>query len=372
MKSEIKILSVFILLLVLTLDSGCLKETSSPSAPGFDYSAELLTYIELNRNLNSISENSYQVSVDEVYANMQNYLLIDIRQYTDFTSGHIEGAKNIIPGQIISYLKSADITKFHKVIIIGSTGQDGAYVTCLLRLWGLNNVYYLNYGMGYWNRAFSREWLEGKGSYPNRNYRGFNYPQNAYSSLPKISFNPASANVSQRLEERVQLLLEEGFDNIKTTMKETFDKFFNYGMNKFIDCYMICDGPEFLYIGASGYSGSYGHPGGAVLYDPLTDYKSTSKLQTIPSGRPIVIYSLNGQHSAFIAAYLRVLGYETYSINFGSWSLWGSRFISSVMPGLKKRVDYFKNQFTDYGYWLYDDKGIGVSVVRDYPYVTGE
>jgi rhodanese-related sulfurtransferase len=203
MKTEFKKLSAFILFLTLPALSGCLKETSSPAAPGFDYSAELFTYIELNRILNSTSEDSYQVSVDEVYMNMQNYLLIDIRQHSDFTAGHIEGAKNILPEQIISYLNTTDIINFNKVIIIGKTGQDGAYVTCLLRLWGLNNVYYLNYGMGYWNKAFSQDWLNGKSSYPNRNYRSFNYPKNDYSSLPKINFNPSSGNAAQRLEERI-------------------------------------------------------------------------------------------------------------------------------------------------------------------------
>ena len=48
------------------------------------------------------------------------------------------------------------------------------------------------------------------------------------------------------------------------------------------------------------------------------DFRSTNDLQTFPPDRKIVIYTFNGQLSAFVVAYLKVLGYDAYSLKYGA------------------------------------------------------
>jgi len=364
------VIAIFALLLIIF--SGCMKESNSPVVPEFTSSAELLVYIELNRNVMALDEYSPSINVDEVFSNLDNFLVVDIREKAIFTAGHIQGAKNVQPKEIISYLRNTDISSFSKIVIAGATGQDGAYVTCLLRLAGFENAYYIDYGMGYWNKAFSQPWVKGKNFYPMRYYNRFNYSKKSYSALPEVSY--ANMNtIDEKIDSRIKISLEKGYDGIKANMKDTYANYFDYGTNSFSGCYVICYGPEFFYNGPVGFGGILGHPASSVLYDPVGDFRSTTYLQTLPSGIPIIIYSLNGQQGAYLTAYLQFLGYDARNIDFGAWSLWGyTGFITRIMPGVKNPIDYYANNYTPYGYWLTDGTNLGLSIVRDYPFVTGE
>ncbi|MCX6151946.1 MAG: rhodanese-like domain-containing protein [Ignavibacteriales bacterium] len=352
--------------------TGCLKDSNQPVAPGFNNSAELLVYVELNRNFINSAENPALVSVDELYSNKDKYLIIDIREKTQFVNGHIEGSKNIQPKDLLTFLKSINSSEFPKIVIVSKSGQDAAFITCLLRLWGLNNVYSLNFGIAQWNKSLSDDWIKARSHYSVRNNNDFTYSKNSFYSLPGINYSDDTFPIENKLEERITLLLGEGYDPVKTTLKETFTNYFDYGLNKFTGCYVMCYGPEFLYVGgAINMYGPAGHPAGSVFYNPISDLKSTSYLQTIPSDKPVVIYSLNGQQGAFLAAYLRLLGYDAKNIAFGSWSMWGYSYIFS-QPGRKGGVDYFKTAFTNYGFWVADPQNLGLAVAKNYPLVTGE
>lgn len=372
MKIRLKIFFITIFLPVLFLSNGCLKENSNTAAPGFDNSAELLSFIELNKNVLNQESNPAAISVDEVFSNMNNYLLIDIRERSLFVNGHIEGAKNISPGVLLDSIKKWDLPKYPKVILIGKTGQDGAYVTCLLRLWKLTNVYYMDFGMAYWNKVFSDDWVNARTNYSVRYFNSYPYKKDRYYSLPKINFINKNSSANEMVEERVSLLLKEEFEILGMSLKEAFNNYFDYGLNQFSGCYIMCYGPDYLYSGGNiSMYGAAGHPASSVYYNPSTDVKSTTYLQTIPSDKPVVIYSLNGQQGAYLMAYLRLLGYDARNINFGCWTMWGSGFMSTS-PNPKGGTIYSKNEFTDYGLWTNDKFKVGASVVRDYPIVTGE
>ena len=370
-KKRLNIIVTFFALLPLLIN-GCMKESNTSVVPEFTNSAELLVYIELNRNVMALENYSPEINVDEVYSNKSNLLLVDIREKASFTAGHIEGAKNVLPKDLLSFLKATDLTPYQKIVIVGTTGQDGAYVTCLLRLAGFENVYCLDYGMGYWNKAFSEPWVQGKSYYGNKYFNQFSYVKNSFSALPEVSYSNRNT-IEEKVDSRINVCLEKGYDAIKTNMKDTYANYFDYSSNSFSGCYVVCYGPEFLYSGPFGYYGLLGHPSSSVLYNPLTDFKSTSYLQTIPASIPIIIYSLNGQQGAYLAAYLQFLGYDARNIDFGGWALWGkSYYIRSIMPGVKLPIDYYLNEFTPYGYWLADKGNLHLSLVRDYPYIIGE
>jgi len=46
--------------------------------------------------------------------------------------------------------------------------------------------------------------------------------------------------------------------------------------------------------------------------------KRAGQLNTLPTDRPIVIYCFSGQHSAFVPAFLRLLGYNAKGLIYGT------------------------------------------------------
>ncbi len=365
--------AIIILSLLPLFFVSCMKDSNSPVVPEFESSAELLTYIELNRSIITEASSNAAIDVSSVFNNRQDFLIIDIREKDLFVAGHIEGAKNVLPKDLLSFLKTIDLTLYQKIVIVGITGQDGAYVTCLIRLAGFENVFYLDYGMGYWNKAFSEQWLLGRGFYSSRYFNSYSYTKNGYSVLPEITYSGANT-IKDKIEYRANICLEKGYDAIKTNFTDTYTNYFNYSTNSFSGCYVICYGPEFLYKGASGYMGKLlGHPASSVYYNPSNDFKSTSYLQTLSSDMPIVIYSLNGQQGAYLAAYLQFLGYDAKNIDFGSWAVWGrNNFFTKSTPNTRHPKGFYLSNFTPYGYWTTDTYNLGVEIVRNYPYVIGE
>ena len=98
------------------------------------------------------------------------------------------------------------------------------------------------------------------------------------------------------------------------------------------DAYLICYGKAELY-GAplSGTLPELGHPEGTVLYSDAQffEFRSTNYLQTLPNNNEIIIYGYNGQLSACMTAYLKILGYKVKTFLFGGNTLFYSRMITT-------------------------------------------
>ena len=204
----------------------------------------------------------------------------------------------------------------------------------------------MKYGMAAWNPDFSSPWVEAT------EFAGFNdltqvlYPKPDYSKLPSISFS-GSANTSEsKLKERIAIVLEEGFeDDFKNNyLTPVID--FEALAHPTLDYFMICMGNTVFYKSFEGAS----HPIGAVNYDyvfPHSDFKSTISLQTIPSNKTIYLYSYAGHISAFMTAYLRILGYNAKSILYG-----GNNLIHSAMQATPELVQYVFT-YADINYFEY-------------------
>ncbi len=74
------------------------------------------------------------------------------------------------------------------------------------------------------------------------------------------------------------------------------------------------------YMG-EGSSGVPGHIPGAFQFTPYQSLSYEQMLGMIPTDMPVIVYCWTGQHSSQIAAYLNMLGYDAYSLTFGSNSL---------------------------------------------------
>ena len=66
---------------------------------------------------------------------------------------------------------------------------------------------------------------------------------------------------------------------------------------------------------------------GAIQFTPQKSLKFDTGLLTLPIDKTIVIYDFDGQNSAFVAAYLRMLGYNAKTLKYGATS-----FMNQIMP----------------------------------------
>ncbi|RPI68371.1 MAG: rhodanese-like domain-containing protein, partial [Ignavibacteriales bacterium] len=252
--------------------------------------------------------------------NLNNYLIIDVRSRQDYLNGHIETAKNIPNNELLNYLLSNNAGSYSKIVIVSSNGQASAYYTSLLRLYGLNNVYTLNFGMAYWNIDFAQEWLQKINTSSGISiYNNNNYTKGSFTDLP-IVFEPGG-DITSLAKHRISFLIERGFVNKVDDIDETIIGSVMY---------FICYGSFDLYYSPS--RNGPGHPPDAILYRERIDLRSTNFLQTLPTAKDILIYDYSGQYSAAVTAYLRVLGYNANSFLFGACQLFYSRMIEYMSP----------------------------------------
>jgi rhodanese-related sulfurtransferase len=136
----------------------------------------------------------------------------------------------------------------------------------------------------------------------------------AKGAMPDLSTGKTTGQ--DILEARVDALLAEGFTPASITAATVFGTPSNY--------YIV------NYWPAAQYSDP-GHIPGAIQYTPKETLKLNVDLKTLPTDKPIVVYCYSGQTSAFIAAYLRLLGYDAKSLMFGGNSMIYDIMVSKSM-----------------------------------------
>ncbi len=331
--------------------SGCLKDNVTSVQFKLNDNALLLTYLENEGDYINSNEMPSIVNTDEVYNQLNNYLIIDVRSREDYITGHITGAINIRNDYLLSYLDSSkNNADYSKIILVSSTGQAAAYYTCLLRLYGINNIYSLIFGMAEWNRAFSGVWLNNIKNSKILNFfvPGITYLPDPKKSLPSINFKKQNGPLEDKIKSRISALLKQGFKNDTTYVSVDPPDELKFN-NKEIDGtnYIVCYGQIALYY----VYGKISHFPYSYPYLIGNDLKSTKYLQTLPPDKKIVVYSVSGQISAFVVAYLRLLGYDAKSLMFGANGLFYSTLENNQLV------------FSPFVFLSND--------IRNYPYVTG-
>lgn len=306
--------------------NSCVEDNIAPPFTGeLNPAAEMLVYFESQGDFVNTTLAPALIDAQEVFSNLTGYLIIDLRIASDFTSGHIEGALNISSDSLYNFMKSKDAGSFPKIILISRNGQSSAYFTCLLRLAGFNNVYSMKYGMASWNQFFAAEWLGVLGDALDvESYTNQDFPGNDLTDLPIVSFDNPNASLPDRVNSRIKKIIDEGF-------------YYSGNLPSPQNAYIICYGKMRLY-----YARRFivlegrGHPFGTRLYmdTPDFEFQSGKYLQSLPNNQPICIYGYDGQQSACITAYLRVLGYNATSLLFGANQLFYSRMIDE--PDLRE------------------------------------
>ncbi len=229
--------------------------------------------------------------------------IIDIRSEADFNTGHIANAHNVTLAGLVDHVEALDLSPYTKVAIVCYTGQTAGYAASLLRLLGYDKVFSMKWGMCAWNADFAGKWNTAiaNGNAYAAQFTSTSTDKGAAGEMPKLTTGFETGQ--EILEARVDALLTEGFTPATVTNQTVFGA---------LDSYYIVN-----YWPADQYSDP-GHIPGAIQYTPKESMKLAVDLKTLPTDKSIAVYCYTGQTSAFLTAYLRLLGYDAKSILFGT------------------------------------------------------
>jgi rhodanese-related sulfurtransferase len=242
--------------------------------------------------------------------------IIDIRSAADFALGHIANAHNVAVADILTHIKGVDLAGYTKVAIVCYTGQTAGFAASLLRLMGYDKVFSMKWGMCAWNADFAGKWkttVAAGNTYASQ-FTTTATARAAAGELPVLTTGKTTGQ--EILEARVAAVLAEGFTPASVTNKAVFDNLAGY--------YIVNYWPAAQYADP-------GHIPGAVQYEPKVSIKLSADLKTLPANKPIAVYCYTGQTSAFMAAYLRLLGYDAKSLLYGSNGMIYDKMVTAKM-----------------------------------------
>ena len=240
------------------------------------------------------------VSSDNVYDNLGKYYVIDIRSHQEYVDGHINGSVHVNPSEILAYLdKKVAPSIYDKLVIVCQSGQASAYVTSILRLFGYSNAYSMKYGMSSWNKTLDEWSSKISSSYISKLETKTN-PVEGMFPYPEIKTGKHCG--AEILEARAKTLLHTPFQKLKISADRIFKN------------------PDEFYVINIWSKERYevGHIPGAYNYSAKKDLNSKTLLNTIPNDKKILVYGYTGQTSAYVMAYLRLLGYNAFTLANGA------------------------------------------------------
>ena len=310
---------------------GCLSDEPGPNANfDIDDTAELLIYLESRGDYINNTSTFSLIEAPEVFATLEDNLILDVRPSEEFVQGHIEGAVNLSGGQILDYILERDHQNYNMIVIVSASGQSSAYYTTLLRLYGLSNVYSLKWGMASWNPFFSNAWQDVISDPINtETFTNYIYDdRNEFTRLPELIFDDNNASIELKLEERTRLFLSRGFVEhsshlINTEASVSLSRIlenWDPRTETYPGYYIICMMRDLYFYEKQGILDYPGHPPTTLEYRtliPYSEFKSIKYLQTLPTDKTIILYCYNGHYSAALTAYLHILGYDSQSVLYG-------------------------------------------------------
>lgn len=230
---------------------------------------------------------------------LDTYYIMDIRQPADFAAARIEGANNVAFGDILTV--AATTTK--PILVVCYSGQTACYATSLLRLYGYPNTRALKWGMSGWNPSTAGSWDARIGSDLADGHANWTYdsaPSNMSFDDPSISTSLTDGEAI--LKKRVEDVVAAGFGVATASGSDVLGNPGNYFINN--------------YFNEADYAG-FGHIDGSYRILPWALGDDTYKALNSGTGAKLVTYCYTGQTSAVLTAYLRVLGYDAYTMTFG-------------------------------------------------------
>ena len=297
------------------------SKTLLPNPPGeFE---TLLNYLESNGNFINSTASPAFISAAEVKKNLKNskYHIIDVRSDSWFEYGHIKNAKNVKTADLLNYfenkIKPAD---FDKIILVCYSGQSAAYFTSLLRIAGYDNVYNMKWGMSSWRTDFA---------------------ENSWSKNVKNDFaGKLETTENQKAAKGSAPGLNTGKTDAKAILRAQLVKLFAIPYKEsIIKSADVFASPGDYYIISYWDNDKYknGHIPGAIQYAPNKSLASTTDLLTLPANKRIAVYACTGQETAYVVAYLDVLGYDAGNIAYGANSFMNKELKNKKWDAFSKK-----------------------------------
>lgn len=273
---------------------------------------QLAEFLYKSGNLITNEECPFLVHPADIFYYKNDFLVIDIRESSEYEKGHIDGAYNVQRKDLMSFLKdSVNTTAYKKIAIVDESGPVAEYVAMLLHFDGYNS-YALKFGMGAWNRTFISyisKFLSNK--YADKTESTINNMP-GHGKIPDIS----SKNIMSLLDQRVAELIAEPQSKFIVPTDEFFINIKDYF--------------SIAYWSPEKYKEN--HLIGSVDYEIRSDLSFDKDLNTLPTNKKIMVYCNTGHHAIAVVAYLRLLGYDASSIMYGVNSFMNQKF-EIMSPG---------------------------------------
>lgn len=253
--------------------------------------------------------------------------IIDIRSEADYLAGHITNAHLVAFKDLLTHIQGVDLANYTKVAIVCYTGQTAGYGASLLRLMGYDKVFSMKWGMSAWHADFNK-WSANLSNMYAAQFTPDATDKGAMGELPVL--NTGKTTGQEILQARVNELLTAGFDPAKVTSATVFGSLSTY--------YIVNYWPADQYANP-------GHIPGAMQYTPKASIKLSADLKTLPTNKTVAVYCYTGQTSAFLSAYLRLLGYDAKSVLFGT-----NGMIYDVMTTIQGMTVFNDTQIMGYDY----------------------
>lgn len=312
-----KLLLLIILMIALV---SCQSSESDDKVNGasVENTLKLLDWFETNGNYINSQEIPSILNPEVVYGmRNDNILIVDLRDEADYHAGHIEHAVNIPPNEVLDFFRTRiDPASFTSIFFVCNNGNLSGYVTGVMQLLGFKNTFAVRFGLCAWDREIAEKyWLANTSNHLVGKLHHTGNPKAPAGDYPAIDAEGSSG--FEIAWERAAILLNEPLEAYTITIDQMEGQYDHY--------YTMCYWPEDKYI-------SNGHLPGAVQYTPKRSLSRATFLNTVPVDRPNVVYCYSGQHSKFVTAYLRMLGYDSRSLAYGA-----NGFIHQVMAETEPR-----------------------------------
>jgi len=282
---------------------GCSDDDGTPAGPGTSQTAFEAMVAASQVYINDNTQCPGVIDAQLVNDNLNDYTVIDIRSQTAYDAGHITGAYKSSLTTLLVDLETT-IPKTKPYVIACYTGQSAGHAKVAMELLGYGDVYSLKFGMSAWHASLDNWTANCGGHLPAAEQTNNN------GNLTDHAFPNLSGNANTIVTMQVSAMLQNGFKG-----KSFADIRDNLG-----DYFIMNYFGEADYLG-TGTSGVPGHIPGSFQFTPYASLGDTQMLENLPTDKPIIVYCWTGQHSSQVTAYLNMLGYEAYSLKFGSNNL---------------------------------------------------
>jgi len=181
---------------------------------------------------------------------------------------------------------------------------------------GYDKAFSMKWGMCSWHADFAGKWNTtiASGNAYQSQFTATATEKAAQGSLPVLSTGKTTGQ--EILEARVAAVLAEGFTPATVSSATLFGGLSGY--------YIVNYWPAAQYADP-------GHVPGAVQYEPKQTIKLSADIKTLPTDKPVAVYCYTGQTSAFLVAYLRLIGYDAKSVLYGTNSMIYDHMVAKQM-----------------------------------------